>query len=91
MAGHSAGCFNCKREKIALAAAQSDLDATKRTVELTVVANEQTIADARLRLQSAQTRLAALNVPGLSTKTLSQAITLAEAELTRLKSEQARS
>ena len=73
--------------EIALAAAQSDLDATKRTVELTAVANQQAIADARLRLQSAQTRLAALNVPSLSTKTLSQAISLAEAELTRLKSE----
>lgn len=74
----------------AVTTAQADLDATKLAVALTVAANDQVLADARLRLNAATTRLRALNTPAVGTKTLIQAVAIAQAEVDRVTQELAK-
>lgn len=71
----------------ALIAAEGDRDATRHSAELTAASNVRAIADARARVKSAGARVHALSLPGVGTKTLTQAVTLAQTEVTRLTEE----
>lgn len=70
--------------------AQADLDATKRAVALTVAANDQALSDAKLRVSAATARLRALNAPAIGTKTLTQSVAVAQAEVDRVTQELAK-
>ena len=71
----------------ALIAAEGDRDATRHSAELTAASNVRAIADARARVKSAGARVHALSLPGVGTKTLTRAVTLAQTEVTRLTEE----
>lgn len=70
-----------------LLAAQSDVAAVRRSNELTASANRRAVTEARSRLSSAQARLRALSLPGVGAKTLSEAVDIAQSEVTRLADE----
>ncbi len=73
--------------RTALAAAQGDRDATRHAAELMAAVNVQAGRDASARVASARARLAALNLPGVGTKTLTRAVNVAQTEVTRLTDE----
>lgn len=73
--------------RMALGASQGDREATRHALDLTAASDERAITEAQGRLASARQRLAALSAPGLGGKTLSAAVAVAEAEVTRLTAE----
>ena len=76
-----------KQAEITAAAAQGDLAAMRRTVEMTATADAQAIVDARARADATRSRLNALISPAIGIKTLHDAVTVAQAEVTRLSAE----
>ncbi len=70
-----------------LLAAQGEIDSLREVNALTAEANQDAIDDAQARVKSASERIVALNRPGAGGKTLSQAVTVAEAEVSRLRAE----
>ncbi len=72
-----------RQAELASAGAAADLDAMRRSVNLGATANDSAVLDAQSRLAAARARLAAIRSPVTGTKTLAEAIRVAEAELAR--------
>jgi Putative peptidoglycan binding domain len=73
-----------------LGAAEGDIVAAKLANEQTTSINRRAITDAQSRVAAAEARLHALSLPGVGTKTLKESVAVAQAEVTRLTTELAK-